>query len=66
MIQAAKATAKQCNKCGVSKPFSRFPHDKTYKSGVRGICKSCVNEAFKANYRKKDGIRAKALISRSD
>jgi len=35
---------KQCSKCLVFKPVEEFRKDRTYKDGLRGICKKCTRE----------------------
>lgn len=51
---------KICTKCGLEKPESEFATQKTVKSGLRAMCKTCGNaqrrEWYKRNKEKADQI----------
>ena len=44
---------KTCTKCQVEKPYGEFHKDRSIKSGIRSICKSCEKIRFK-KYRDKN------------
>lgn len=46
---------KRCNKCEQYKPFSDFPKGKD-ANGLYYICKQCLSERTKQNYRSKDPL----------
>lgn len=42
--------AKQCTKCGVTKPLSSFGRDKNRRDGARSRCKQCLAELERLRY----------------
>jgi len=58
-----KEVFKKCSKCGHTKSLTLFAKDKHVKSGYRGYCKDCGNEARNQLYiknKKVDIEKAKA------
>lgn len=54
--------AKQCNKCGISKPLTEFSHVSKNKDGFHNSCKICYAEYMKIWSRKNsEKVNARAL-----
>lgn len=41
---------KPCSKCGITKPLTEFKRDRSYRSGVRAICKECDRQQARDLY----------------
>ena len=41
---------KKCTKCGIEKPLSEFHKDRTTKTGVRSMCKTCYSDFHSSYY----------------